>query len=63
MRSTAPSRQARSSCYANVPGLENVANLGELPPTGAWVIALPMKIAGGSGGPVRIVALVPAAGG
>lgn len=44
---------------ANVPGLENVANLGELPPTGAWVIALPMKIAGGSGGPVRIVALVP----
>lgn len=44
---------------ANVPGLENVANLQELPPTGAWVIALPMKIAGGSGGPVRIVALLP----
>ena len=44
---------------ANVPGLENVAHLDELPPTGAWVIALPMKIAGGSGGPVRIVALVP----
>lgn len=44
---------------ANVPGLENVANLNELPATGAWVIALPMKIAGGSGGPVRIVALVP----
>lgn len=44
---------------ANVPGLENVANLKGLPPTGAWVIALPMKIAGGSGGPVRIVALVP----
>jgi kynurenine formamidase len=44
---------------ANVPGLENVANLEELPETGAWVIALPMKIAGGSGGPVRIVALVP----
>ena len=44
---------------ANVPGLENVANLHELPPTGAWVIALPMKIAGGSGGPVRIVALLP----
>jgi kynurenine formamidase len=36
-----------------------VANLEELPETGAWVIALPMKIAGGSGGPVRIVALVP----
>jgi kynurenine formamidase len=44
---------------ANVPGLENVANLEELPEAGAWVIALPMKIAGGSGGPVRIVALVP----
>ncbi len=44
---------------ANAPGLENVANLGELPATGAWVIALPMKIARGSGGPVRIVALVP----
>lgn len=44
---------------ANVPGLENVANLHELPATGAWVIALPMKIAGGSGGPVRIVALLP----
>lgn len=45
---------------ADVPGLENVANLEEVPETGAWVIALPMKIAGGSGGPVRIVALVPA---
>jgi kynurenine formamidase len=44
---------------ANVPGLENVANLEVLPETGAWVIALPMKIAGGSGGPVRIVGLVP----
>lgn len=44
---------------ADVPGLENVARLGELPPTGAWVLALPMKIAGGSGGPVRIAALAP----
>jgi kynurenine formamidase len=44
---------------ANVPGLENVASLEDLPATGAWVIALPMKIAGGSGGPLRIVALVP----
>jgi kynurenine formamidase len=42
---------------ANVPGLENVANLDRVPETGAWIIALPMKIAGGSGGPVRIVAL------
>lgn len=44
---------------ADVPGLENVANLERLPPRGAWVLALPMKIAGGSGGPVRIVAIVP----
>ncbi len=44
---------------ADVPGLENVANLEELPEQGAWIIALPMKIAGGSGGPLRIVALIP----
>jgi kynurenine formamidase len=44
---------------ADVPGLENVAHLEELPESGAWVIALPMKIAGGSGGPLRIVALLP----
>jgi len=46
---------------ADVAGLENVAHLDRLPATGAWVLALPMKIAGGSGGPVRIVALVPEA--
>jgi kynurenine formamidase len=44
---------------ANVPGFENVANLERVPERGAWVIALPMKIANGSGGPLRIVALVP----
>ena len=44
---------------ANVPGFENLAGLDALPPTGAWVIALPMKIAGGSGGPLRAIALVP----
>jgi kynurenine formamidase len=44
---------------ANVFGLENVANLEALPEWGAWVVALPMKIAGGSGGPLRIVALLP----
>ncbi|MCB1037351.1 MAG: cyclase family protein, partial [Acidobacteria bacterium] len=46
---------------ANVPGLENVANLEEVPATGAWIAALPIKIAGGSGGPVRIVAILPPA--
>jgi kynurenine formamidase len=43
---------------ANVYGLENVANLGELPPTGATVVALPMPLEDGSGGPVRIVAVL-----
>jgi kynurenine formamidase len=44
---------------ANVPGLENIANLNRLPEKGAWVVALPMKIGGGSGAPLRIVAVVP----
>ena len=44
---------------ANVVGFENLTNLDQLPPTGAIVIALPMKIEGGSGGPLRAVALVP----
>jgi kynurenine formamidase len=44
---------------ANVAGLENLAALEELPASGAWIVALPMKIAGGSGGPLRIVALLP----
>ncbi len=44
---------------ANIPGFENVANLDRLPETGGFVIALPMKIAGGSGGPLRIVAFIP----
>ena len=45
-------------CGANVPIFENVAELDQLPPQGALVIALPMKIAGGSGGPLRIVAVL-----
>jgi kynurenine formamidase len=49
----------RIAAAANVPGLENLTNLNELPERGAWVIALPMKIAGGSGGPLRAVALIP----
>ncbi|GAB3102979.1 cyclase family protein [Aestuariicella hydrocarbonica] len=43
----------------NIPGFENVANVSQLPETGFTVIALPMKIRGGSGGPLRIVAFVP----
>lgn len=40
----------------NIPALENVANLDQLPSKGFSVIALPMKIKNGSGGPLRIVA-------
>lgn len=49
----------RVAAEASVPGFENLASLDALPPRGAWVFALPMKIAGGSGGPLRIVAAVP----
>ena len=43
---------------ANVPAFENVAHLDRLPPAGFTVIALPMKIRGGSGGPLRIIAVM-----
>ncbi|MGQ0657791.1 MAG: cyclase family protein [Chromatiales bacterium] len=43
----------------NIPAFENIANLDKVPTVGAQIIALPMKIEGGSGGPLRIVALVP----
>lgn len=42
----------------NVPAFENVANLDRLPATGAFVVALPVKIRDGSGGPLRIVARI-----
>ena len=48
----------RVAMAQNVPGFENVANLDRLPERGATIIALPMKIGGGSGGPLRIVALL-----
>jgi len=41
--------------------LENLTHLGGLPPRGAYIIALPMKLAGGSGSPARVVALIPKA--
>ena len=44
---------------AAIPAFENVAALERLPPRGAHVYALPMKIAGGSGAPLRIIASVP----
>jgi kynurenine formamidase len=52
-------RVHRVAAEANVPGLENLTNLDQLPPRGALVIALPMKIEGGSGGPLRAIAVLP----
>ena len=43
----------------DVPAFENVADMSERPPVGATIVALPMKIEGGSGGPLRIVAHLP----
>lgn len=40
-------------------GLENIANLHRLPPRGATLVSLPIKIKGGTGGPVRIMAILP----
>ena len=45
----------------DIPALENLASLDRLPPTGAFLIALPMKIGGGSGAPLRAVAVIPTA--
>lgn len=44
---------------ANTPIFENVANLDRLPPKGAMIFAIPMKIQGGTGAPLRIFALLP----
>ncbi|MGQ0555065.1 MAG: cyclase family protein [Nitrospiraceae bacterium] len=43
----------------NVPVFENLANLDDLPDRGFDMIALPIKIAGGTGGPLRIIAVLP----
>jgi kynurenine formamidase len=56
-----PSRDFQSHrilCAASLTMYENVANLDQLPATGAYIIALPMKIRGGSGAPLRIVAVI-----
>lgn len=43
----------------NIPAFENVGDMSALPPRGSMIVALPMKIEGGSGGPLRIVAHLP----
>nr|WP_294939033.1 cyclase family protein [uncultured Flavobacterium sp.] len=42
----------------NIPVFENLANLNQLPNQGFEIIALPMKIKGGSGAPLRIIAII-----
>jgi kynurenine formamidase len=46
-------------CTANTPIFENLDRLEQLPEEGSFVVALPMKIAGGSGGPLRVLARLP----
>ena len=41
-------------------GLASLCNLDQLPPTGAIVIAAPLKIVNGSGSPLRVLAIAPA---
>ncbi|MEM2107172.1 MAG: cyclase family protein [Candidatus Bathyarchaeia archaeon] len=42
-----------------IPVLEGLRNLDKLPPNGSYLLAFPLKIGGGSGSPVRAVALIP----
>jgi kynurenine formamidase len=48
----------RSLLSAGAFVLENVANLGDVPPTGGFALALPMKVKDGSGAPTRVVAFL-----
>jgi kynurenine formamidase len=50
----------RALYAANIPGFENLTALDRLPARGAFIVALPMKIGGGSGAPLRAIAIVPA---
>lgn len=46
--------------FANdIPAFENLTALDRIPPRGAVIVALPMKIGGGSGAPLRAIAVVP----
>lgn len=51
----------RTLCGSNVTAYENIANLGQLPATGSYLVAAPMKIRGGSGSPLRLLAWIPKA--
>jgi kynurenine formamidase len=43
----------------NIPAFENVANLDRLPETGSYFLGLPVKMAKGTGSPVRLVGVIP----
>ncbi len=45
---------------AGVYGLAQLANLGELPATGALLVVAPLKLVDGTGSPTRVLAIVPA---
>ncbi len=49
----------RTDLPAELYNLENLANLDQLPDAGAFLIVAPIKLEGGSGGPVRVFALLP----
>ncbi|MGZ2747222.1 cyclase family protein [Burkholderia stagnalis] len=44
---------------ANRYGLQCLTNLDQLPPVGAVIVSAPLKIKGGSGSPLRVLALIP----
>ncbi len=51
--------ESHRSCYErNMPAFENLTELDRLPARGAYIVALPMKIGGGSGAPLRAIAIV-----
>jgi kynurenine formamidase len=52
--------ESHRALYAvDIPAFENLASLERLPATGALVIALPMKVGGGTGAPLRALAVLP----
>ncbi len=52
--------ESHRALFANeIPVFENLTSLDRLPNRGAYVVALPMKIGGGSGAPLRAIAIVP----
>lgn len=54
--------ESHRTLYAkNIPAFENLTSLEQLPARGAFIVALPMKIKGGSGAPLRAIAILPQA--